>query len=187
VQLRSSLNHAWHVNPDPNAGGIRNFLAKRLLLFAMILGIGFLLLVSLTISAALVALGGFLAGFLPKGFSSELLHALSSVISFGIIATLFGAMFTVMPDVKIHMAAGVGRGGVYGRPVRGRQIRARPLSRQERYGQQLRRGLLHGRGIGQHHLPRPRDLAQRPQELHAPMDAGTVSGSCKQQGTKRNP
>jgi hypothetical protein len=58
VQLQASLNQAWEVEPDPNQGGIKNFLIKRVLSLAMILGVAFLLLVSLVLTAVLNTASG---------------------------------------------------------------------------------------------------------------------------------
>ena len=52
TQLQSSLNRVWHVKPDPQAGGVKNFIGQRILSLGMILAIAFLLLVSLVVSAA---------------------------------------------------------------------------------------------------------------------------------------
>jgi membrane protein len=52
------LNHAWEVKPDPHQGGVRNFIFKRLLSLGMVLGLGFLLAVSLALSAAIASLAG---------------------------------------------------------------------------------------------------------------------------------
>ncbi|HUF11768.1 MAG TPA: YihY/virulence factor BrkB family protein [Longimicrobiales bacterium] len=102
TQLQSALNTAWDVRPDPERGGVRNFLAKRLLSLGMILGIGFLLLVSLVLSAALTAFGDALAGLLPDAISGALLHAVQLVVSFVVITGLFAAMFKVLPDAVIQ-------------------------------------------------------------------------------------
>jgi membrane protein len=100
-QLQKTLNRAWNVEPDPNQGGIKNFLTKRLFSFGMILMIAFFLLISLVLSTALTGLGGRLGGLLPSGVSSALLEVVNSVISLGVITLLFAAMFKVMPDAKI--------------------------------------------------------------------------------------
>jgi membrane protein len=100
-QLQKTLNRAWGVEPDPNQGGIKNFLTKRLFSFGMILVVAFLLLVSLVISAVLTGLGGKLGNFLPAGLSGPLLEVLNSVISLAVITLLFAALFKVMPDAKI--------------------------------------------------------------------------------------
>src|SRR5688572_17037958 len=57
VSLQDALNAVWEVKQDPKAAGLKHFLLKRLLSLGMILGLGFLLIVSLAVSAALSALG----------------------------------------------------------------------------------------------------------------------------------
>lgn len=101
IQLQDALNQAWEVEPDPDQGGLKNFLLKRVFTFGMILGIGFLLLVSLVLSAALSAFGEVLSGMLPGGLSGVFLHVLNLGISFAIITLLFAALFKVVPDAKI--------------------------------------------------------------------------------------
>lgn len=100
VQLQSSLNRIWEVKPDPKAGGIRSFLMKRVLSFGMILGIAFLLLVSLVISAALSALGDYIGRLIP-GMGIWVLELINNVVSFGVIAVLFAGMFKFLPDAEI--------------------------------------------------------------------------------------
>jgi membrane protein len=100
-QLQKTLNRTWNVEPDPNQGGFKNFLSKRLFSFGMILVVAFFLLVSLVISAALTGIGNNLSGFLPDGLSGPLLEVFNTVISLAIIAALFAALFKVMPDAKI--------------------------------------------------------------------------------------
>jgi membrane protein len=97
VSLQTALNRAWEVEPDPKRGGIKNFITKRLLSLGMVLGIAFLLLVSLAVTAALSAAGGFLFG----GFGETLAHILNFVLTFAVIALLFAAMFKVLPDAKV--------------------------------------------------------------------------------------
>jgi membrane protein len=101
AQLQSSLNRAWEVKPDPHAGGLRKFLLKRVLSFGMILAVGFLLLVSLAISAALSAFGDALAWLLPVYLSKHVLWATSSVVSLVVITALFAALYKVLPDAQI--------------------------------------------------------------------------------------
>ncbi|HWR54201.1 MAG TPA: YihY/virulence factor BrkB family protein [Bryobacteraceae bacterium] len=100
-QLQASLNKAWSVMPDPNAGGVWSFLTKRVLSFGMILGVAFLLMVSLSVSAVLSAMGGMLQSYLP-GIGAPVLWALDPTISFLIIAALFAAIFKVLPDAEIR-------------------------------------------------------------------------------------
>src|SRR3954465_7869903 len=66
-QLQKTLNRAWNVEPDPNQGGFKNFLTKRLFSFGMILVVAFFLLISLVISTALTGAGARLGNLLPSG------------------------------------------------------------------------------------------------------------------------
>jgi len=99
--LQDALNRVWKVKPDPRAGGIKAFLGKRLLSFGMILGVAFLLLVSLALSAALSAVGTWAGGILPQALSGGFLKVLNFVVSFAVITLLFGAIFKFLPDAKI--------------------------------------------------------------------------------------
>lgn len=98
VQLQDSLNSVWGVRRKPG-GGLRHFIKDRLLSFALIVGIGFLLLVSLVLSAGLSVLGKFMGGLLPA--QEVLLQVINFVVSFGVITLLFAMIFKVLPDVKI--------------------------------------------------------------------------------------
>jgi membrane protein len=100
-QLQKALNRAWNVEPDPNQGGLKNFLTKRVFSLGMILVLAFFLLVSLVISAAITGMGDRLSGFLPSGLSAPFLEVLNLVISLVVITLLFAALFRVMPDAKI--------------------------------------------------------------------------------------
>ncbi|MCA9209342.1 MAG: YihY/virulence factor BrkB family protein [Planctomycetales bacterium] len=102
AQLQQALNLAWEVQPDPDRGGIRNFLMKRLLSFAMVLAIAFLLLISLVITTALNAFGDWINGVTPAGWNQTTFMVLNVVASFVIVALLFAAIFKVLPDAKIH-------------------------------------------------------------------------------------
>jgi membrane protein len=100
-QLQQALNRAWNVEPDPNQGGIKAFLGKRVFSLGMILGIAFLLLISLVISAAISGVGGRLSSFMPQGLSGPVLQVINIVLSLAIIGFLFAAMFKVLPDAKV--------------------------------------------------------------------------------------
>jgi len=100
-QLQVALNKAWKVAPDPQKGGIKPFLLKRAFSLGMVLGLAFVLLVSLVLSAVLAAFGDSLARILPEGLSATLLEAINFAVSFGVIALLFAAIFKVVPDATI--------------------------------------------------------------------------------------
>lgn len=101
VQLQDALNAAWQVAPDPDRGGLINFITKRLLSFAMILVVAFLLLSSLVLSAMLAAVGERIGRFAPEGVSHYALMAGHAAVSFLVITMLFAAMFKFLPDAKI--------------------------------------------------------------------------------------
>lgn len=100
-QLQAALNKAWGVAPDPAKGGIKSMLLKRMFGVGMVLGLAFILLVSLVVSALLSAFGDQLARYLPDGLSAPLLEAINFAGSLAVIALLFGAIFKVMPDARI--------------------------------------------------------------------------------------
>jgi membrane protein len=97
-QLQDALNTVWGVEPKPNLGIVAT-IRSRLLSFTMVLGIGFLLLVSLVISAALAALETWMSGALP--FSPLILQIINLVISLLVITGMFAVIFKVLPDAEI--------------------------------------------------------------------------------------
>ena len=98
AQLQEALNTIWNIKAKPN-GGIWEFIRKRLLSFGMVLAIGFLLLVSLLVSAALSGIGKFEISILP-GFTL-IWQIINFAISFGFITLLFGLIYKYLPDAKI--------------------------------------------------------------------------------------
>jgi membrane protein len=102
-QLQAALNRAWEVAPDPQQGGLKAFLLKRVFSFGMILSVAFLLLVSLVVSASLSAFGDALGGMLPDGVSATLLQVLNQVVSVAAVTVLFAAIFKVLPDARVAL------------------------------------------------------------------------------------
>jgi membrane protein len=96
VQLKDALNTVWEVEP-PKDSGVWHFLRTYVLSFAAVISVGFLLLISLLVSAALAAFGNFMAPYLPE----TVLHGLSFVVSFAVISALFAAIFKWMPDADV--------------------------------------------------------------------------------------
>ena len=98
AQLQDALNTVWGV--EPKAGrGLWGTIKDRLFSLMAVLGTGFLLLVSLVLSAALAAFGKMFQGRLPG--HEGLLHLADLAISFGVITLLFAMMFKLLPDAKI--------------------------------------------------------------------------------------
>lgn len=98
TELQDALNTIWEVKPKPGRG-VKNIVRQRFLSFAMVLGIGFLLLVSLVISAALAAIVTYFSNLLPG--VDFVWQIISFILSFSITTVLFGLIFKVLPDVKI--------------------------------------------------------------------------------------
>ncbi|MCU7494593.1 MAG: YihY/virulence factor BrkB family protein [Ignavibacteria bacterium] len=98
IELQDSLNIIWKVKPVPS-NAIWGFLKTRLVSFALVVAMGFLLLVSLLISAALSALNAFMnsLGFIPV----FVLQIINIVISLGVIFALFALIYKVLPDVEL--------------------------------------------------------------------------------------
>jgi len=98
AQLQESLNTIWEVTPKPGRQ-VKGFLQQRFLSFGMILGIAFLLLVSLVVSAGLAALNSYMSHLLPG--IDFLWIVLNWVISLAVVTLLFALMFKFLPDAKI--------------------------------------------------------------------------------------
>jgi len=98
-ELQSDLDRIWDV-PKSTESGIRALLRGRLLSFGMILGIGFMLLVSLVLSAALSALARFWDSWF-EGWEF-VLQAVNFLVSFGIITGLFAMIYKLLPRCRIE-------------------------------------------------------------------------------------
>jgi membrane protein len=103
IELRDALNTVWEV-PSPASTGIKSwitaYLKQRLFSFATVLAVGFLLLVSLTISTWISALGAVSVSIFPA--LETLLQFVNALVSFVVTTGLFAAMYKVMPDVKLE-------------------------------------------------------------------------------------
>ena len=96
TELKSALNIVWDVKDE--GGGIGAMLRGRLWAFAMVLAVGFLLLVSLLISAAVAAADGF---FEWIGIPPALVHLVNAASSFVVITVLFALLFKFLPDTEV--------------------------------------------------------------------------------------
>jgi membrane protein len=99
AELESSLNRIWRAPERPNVGGLWGFLRARLLSLGMILGIGFLIIVSLIFSAALAAFGKWWAALF--GGWVTLAEVLNTLISFGFVTAGFAMIYKWMPRVRL--------------------------------------------------------------------------------------
>ena len=98
AQLQDSLNSIWGVKPKEGRG-LWGLVRDRFLSVAALLGTGFLLLVSLALSAALSALGKWFGGWLPA--PEFVLQLLEFLVSLAVITGLFALIFKVLPDAYV--------------------------------------------------------------------------------------
>jgi membrane protein len=98
VELQEALNRIWKVQRR-SEGIVRGTIRKRFLSFALVVGSGFLLLLSLAASAALAVVGKFMGHLLPV--PASLFESANSLLSFAVITLLFAMMFKVLPDTHI--------------------------------------------------------------------------------------
>lgn len=101
AQLQLALNRVWEVEPDPQIGGVRNFVVKRILSLGMILAVAFLLLVSLILTSVLAALGDYVGAMLPGEFWQPILWTINLLVSLLVFGLLFAAIFKILPDAEI--------------------------------------------------------------------------------------
>lgn len=97
-ELQDGLNTIWGVTPKPGRR-VRDIVKERFWSFTMVVGTGFLLLVSLVVSAWLAAMGTYVGYLLPA--PALALEALNSVISLAVTTGAFALIFKLLPDVRI--------------------------------------------------------------------------------------
>jgi membrane protein len=96
TQLRKALNRIWEVEPKETSG-LWDMLREEFFSFAMVVGIGFLLLVSLVVSAVLTGMQKFASGYLPAG----ILEVVNFLVSLAVITGLFAAIYRVVPERRL--------------------------------------------------------------------------------------
>ncbi len=99
AELQNALDRIWEVPAREKKTGIWNTVRARLLSFGLVLGLAFLLLVSLVVSAFLAVVGQWAGGMFPGW--ELLMQALNTVASVGIATVLFAAIYKFMPQARI--------------------------------------------------------------------------------------
>ena len=97
-ELQDALNTIWRVPAAPGRGVV-GVIKQRFWSFTMVVGIGFLLLVSLAASAWLAALGKFFSQMLP--LPAVMMETTNALLSFVIITFMFAVIYKALPDVKL--------------------------------------------------------------------------------------
>jgi membrane protein len=98
-ELQDALNTIWGVTTKPGRGGVIGAIKTRFWSATMVVGIGFLLLVSLAASAWLAALGESFARSLP--LPAGVMETANALLSFAVITCLFAMIYKLLPDVKV--------------------------------------------------------------------------------------
>jgi membrane protein len=98
AELHDALNTIWDAPPRPGSG-LLSMIRERFLSFGMVLAIGFLLLVSLVVSAGVAAAATFMGGVLPvPGF---VLQGANLLLSLGVITVLFAMIYRFLPSERV--------------------------------------------------------------------------------------
>ena len=98
LELQGALNTIWRVKPNPGTN-LKVFLIDRVRSFGLVVAIGFLLMVSLAVTAALAALNGWLAQYAPA--VPLLWSAVGMFVSLMVTTGLFALLFRFLPDVHL--------------------------------------------------------------------------------------
>jgi len=99
AELQSALDKIWEVTPRPSSA-LWGFLRQRFISFAMVLAIGFLLLISLIASAILTSLTELLGQFV--GATAVIIYVLDIIVSFFFVTLLFALIYKFVPDARIQ-------------------------------------------------------------------------------------
>lgn len=99
VEIQDSLNSIWGVKAKPQQGW-KKLLINRVLSFSIVIGLGFLLIVSLVVNGLVLILNSYINRLLPD-FGTVLINLINTGISFLVISVLFGVIFKFLPDIKI--------------------------------------------------------------------------------------
>jgi membrane protein len=99
AEIQDSINTIWGLKPKPKQG-MWLLIKTRLLSFGIVVSLGFLLLVSLSITALVEAFGNRLKAQFPDA-SVIVLYVINLLLTFGVVTLLFAVIFKVLPDAKI--------------------------------------------------------------------------------------
>lgn len=108
VDIQRSINEIWNVKPKPKKGWVK-MIVNRLLSFSMIIGLAFLLMVSLVLSSVIGVVTNFLDDYITLSVANiNLIDWINTGITFIVISTLFGCIYAVLPDAKVRFKDIVG-------------------------------------------------------------------------------
>lgn len=99
LELQTALNAIWRVKPKVSGSFLRALIIDRLTSFGLVVGVGFLMLTSLLVSAGLAALHTYMGETFPGG--AVLWEGINVVVSLAVISVLFAMVYKVLPDVEL--------------------------------------------------------------------------------------
>ena len=99
AEIQDSINSIWRLKPKPKKGWLK-MIQNRLLSFSIIISLGFLLLVSLTVTAFIDGFSDRLERLFP-GIAVVVFYIFNQVVTFVVVTLIFGVIFKVLPDAKI--------------------------------------------------------------------------------------
>lgn len=100
VEIQDSINQIWRVKAKPKTGW-KKLITNRILSFSMVIGLGFLLIVSLLINGIVLALSEKLKIYFPDT-TILVINSINLILTFSVISALFGIIFKFLPDVLIE-------------------------------------------------------------------------------------
>lgn len=100
AEIQDSINSIWGLKPKPKKGWLK-ILKNRLLSFSVIISLGFLLVVSLGISAVIDALSDYLQSIFPD-VAVIIFYIINQLVTLIIVGSIFAVVFKVLPDAKIR-------------------------------------------------------------------------------------
>lgn len=106
VEIQDSLNRIWGVRPKPKKGWLK-MLLNRAISFSMVLGLGFLLIVSLIANGIILALSSQITQYLPD-ISVYVVEWVNIGLTFLVITALFAFIFRFLPDARMRFRDAVG-------------------------------------------------------------------------------
>lgn len=100
VSLQNAINHIWHIKPKPEKG-ILKFIINRLLSFSLVASIGFILIISLILDAALVVINQYIKEYLVD-FNLNTVSIVHYAITQAVLVVIFALMYKILPDARVR-------------------------------------------------------------------------------------
>jgi len=99
ISLQNAINHIWHIKPKPERGFLK-FVINRLLSFSLVASIGFVLIVSLLLEAALVIVSQYLTDFIGN-INLHVASLVNFAVTQVVLVVIFALMFKILPDAQV--------------------------------------------------------------------------------------